>query len=74
MQPIKIHCVYAKNFRFEMNEKTLEEGELIATTWQPQIELQVNPRFKLLKSGQYELVLAMQIALHHQTKPLLTIY
>lgn len=73
MQAIQIQRVYVKNIRFEINEKTLEEDVPISINWQPQIGLQISPRFKLLKSGHYELVLAMQIILHYQARPLLTI-
>jgi protein-export chaperone SecB len=79
MENIQIHRVYAKNFRFEFNDTVVEKTALSLVNydaWQPQISLQVNPRFKALKGGRYELVLATQIMLHdpNQTEPLVSVY
>jgi len=70
---VSIHRIYTKNHRFELSDTT-DDHELVVGEWNPQIQLQINPRYRLFKSGRYEVILATQITLMQSSKPLLQIY
>lgn len=57
---IAIHRIYGKNQQFEVKGLPTQ---LKGTEWNPKINLQANPRFTTLESGQYEVVLALQITM-----------
>jgi len=75
MNRIQIHRIYTKNLRFELSDSGSERQDITQNEeWTPQIQLQINPRSKLLKSGRHEVVLAMQTTLSHLSEPLVQIY
>ena len=69
-QRVAIHRIYTKNHQM-MVQLTPDK---LPQPWEPQMELQANPRYTLLPSGQYEITLALQIKAHQNAQPLFETY
>ena len=67
---IAIHRIYTKNHQF-MVQLT---PDAIPQPWLPQMELQANPRYIQLNSGNYEVTLALQIKAQQNEQGLFEIY
>lgn len=69
-QRIAIHRIYTKNHQL-MVQLTPDK---LPQPWTPQMELQANPRYVLVDSGNYEVTLALQIKAHQNNQPLFEVY
>lgn len=63
---ITIHRIYTKNHQFKVHLTS----DVMPQPWMPQIELQANPTYTLLNSGNYEVTLTLQIKAHQNEQVL----